>query len=97
TGSSSRSSTSYTRSSSHGLEFLAAAAAVVSLSSTSLTLTMSAWSQMLKILVRASSRDGHNASLRFGSYERSAPASLATFMACRCVVRQGSAIKLIDP
>jgi hypothetical protein len=58
------------------------------------TLMTSAVSPMLRI---ASSADDHNGSLKFGSYETSAPASLVALAAAICAVLQGSVIRLIEP
>jgi hypothetical protein len=46
---------------------------------------------------RAASADGHNANLKFGSYERMQPELLAIFIAAMCADLHGSSIKLIEP
>jgi hypothetical protein len=61
------------------------------------TLMTSAVSHMLRIASLASSADDHNGSLKFGSYQTSAPASLAALAAAICAVLQGSVIRLIEP
>lgn len=58
---------------------------------------ISAVSHILNIPSLALSADGHNGSLRFGSYDRSTPASLAVLAAEMCADLHGSVIRLIDP
>jgi hypothetical protein len=61
------------------------------------TLITSACSHMLIMPSLAASADGHNANLKFGSYERMLPDFLAILIAAIWLDLQGSEIKLIDP
>lgn len=61
------------------------------------TLMISALSQIDLMPSLAAAADGHKASRRLGSYDSNAPASLAMRIASRCVEREGSVIKLMEP
>jgi hypothetical protein len=61
------------------------------------TLIISAVSHILKIPSLALSAEGHNGSLRFGSYDRMTPASFAAFAAAMWADLHGSVIRLIEP
>lgn len=61
------------------------------------TLIMSAVSHILRMPSLALSADGHNGSLKFGSYDKITPASFAAFAAAMWADLQGSVIKLMEP
>lgn len=52
---------------------------------------------MLSIPSLALSADGHNGSLRLGSYDRITPASFAAFAAAMWADLHGSVMRLIEP
>lgn len=61
------------------------------------TLIISAIFQMLIIPSLALSADGHRGSLKFGSYDKSTPASFAALVAATCADLHGSVMRLMDP
>lgn len=52
---------------------------------------------MLRMPSLALCADGHNGSLKLGSYDKITPASFAAFAAAMWADLQGSVIKLIEP